>query len=457
MPISPSRRTLLKLMASTAALAAAGPAVAQSGGPGFQAIILSDLHSAYERMGQVLAAIDAHIASASLPQVILINGDVFELGNVVATRSQGEIDWLFLEEAAKRTHVVLNIGNHEPDFDPDLAHFVTRARGLGIHVISNLIDARINEFYADQAQYIVEHGNQIVIAALGTDAMFTYPRDARDLIEVPDPVAYAQRDLPIRFAMQGFHILLSHAGVVADREILPLVPDGTLVVGGHDHLVFEHAEGNTRYVHTGSWSSLITLATFTTPGAAPVIERIGIDATGPSIEPLASRIPQVLDAHLTPEERAVVGELRAPLTLGMLARITCAEMAAAVQADMGFIGHTSFGTGLPGGEFTVFDFNAGLRFDGKLMLAEVSGPVLADILTRCNQDEDIPLAERTGDFLYAAPEFDLATDGRPSYRIVCNDWSAMNKGRYFGREDIEFTEVPDLRLKPLMAEVLGAR
>lgn len=445
-----SRRRVLALMASASALAAP---MARAQTPGFQAIILSDLHSAYERMGQVLAAIDAHVAAASLPQIVLINGDVFELGNVVATRSAGEIDWLFLEEVAKRAPVVLNIGNHEPDFDNDPANFVARAEALGITVVSNIRDTRTGELYAPEGARIEIGGHLVKIAALGTDAMFTYPRDTRELIQVPSPVEWATQELPPRLAGPGVNIVLSHAGVVADRAILPLVPDGTLLVGGHDHLVFEHAEGATRYVHTGSWSSLITIATIADEGAAPAIERIAIDADGPSIEPLASRIPAVLAQHLTDEERALVATLPAAMTLGETARFTAATIAALAGAHVGFIGHTSFGTGLPAGAVTTHDFNAALRFDGKLMVAQVDGGMLAGILAICNQDGDIPLAERTGDFLYAAPEIEV--DPGEVYVIVCNDWSAMNKGRYFGREDIEFTELPDLRLKPLVAEALA--
>lgn len=281
--------------------------------------------------------------------------------------------------------------------------------------------------------------------------MFTYPRDSRELIQAPNPVDWAAEDLPPRLAGPGVNIVLSHAGVVADRAILPLVPDGTLLVGGHDHLVFEHAQGATRYVHTGSWSSLITLATFAAEGAAPAIERIAIDATGPTIEPLASRIPAVLAAHLTDDERAVVATLPAALTLGETARFAAQTMAQAAGADVGFIGHTSFGTGLPAGAVTVFDYNAALRFDGKLMVAQVDAATLAGILAICNQDGDIPLAGRTGDFLYAAPE----VEPKAVYVLVCNDWSAMNKGRYFGREDIEFAELPDLRLKALVAQALA--
>ena len=66
------------------------------------------------------------------------------------------------------------------------------------------------------------------------------------------------------------NVMLSHAGVTADKAILPLLPDGTLFVGGHDHLNLVHAEGNTRYLHTGSWSEALTVATVAAAGVPPV-------------------------------------------------------------------------------------------------------------------------------------------------------------------------------------------
>lgn len=446
-----NRRSLLALMASTSLLPIL-PTAALAAGEGFQAIILSDLHSAYERMGQLLAAIEKQVAGASLPQVILINGDIFELGNVVATRSGGEIDWAFLGALTKLAPTVINIGNHEPDFDNDLAHFVERARGLGATVLSNIVDKRTGKPYTDAGKMMEIGGRKVKIAAFATDAINTYPKPTREMMDIPKPVEWAKANLPALLSGDGFNIVLSHAGVVPDRDILPIVPDGTLMIGGHDHLTLTHSEGETRYVHTGSWSSALMIATFRSAGKAPELARVEIDRAAPVSAALKDLIPATLAKHLKDEERAVVARTSKAMTLGELARFSGQAMATKAGADLGFIGHTSFGTGLPAGDVTRFDYNAGLRFEGKLMVAEVDAEALTAILARCNQDGDIPLSARTGDFLYAAPN---APQGKSRYRIVCNDWSAINQKSYFGRTDIAFTEVPDVRLKPLVIETLA--
>lgn len=442
---SSKRRDVLKLMAGTALLplmVAARPAMAQD--VALRAIVISDLHSAYERIGQLLAAVETHITADKTPHVILLNGDLFEIGNAVAARSAGEIEWTFLAALAKLAPTVINIGNHEPDIDNDLANFVSRAKALGITVLSNIIDKRSGTAYAPASAEMSVAGQQIVVAGLATNAINTYPKATREMLDIPQPVEWAKANLPGIVKQGAINIVLSHAGVVADRNILPLLPDGTLIIGGHDHLNFVHEQGATRYVHTGSWCTSMTVATITAPGKAAAIETVAIDRGAPASPALKSLIEQTLEKHLTAEERAVVGKSAKAMTVDEAGRHVAQLIAAKTGADVGFIGHTSFGAGLPEGDIRRYDFNASLRFDGKLMVTEVDGAALQHILKRCNQDGDIALADRTGDYLYAMPE---KPETKERYRLVCNDWSATNQKSYFGRSDLVFAEVPEVKLK----------
>jgi 2',3'-cyclic-nucleotide 2'-phosphodiesterase (5'-nucleotidase family) len=178
---SSKRRDVLKLMAGTALLplmVAAKPAMAQD--VALRAIVISDLHSAYERIGQLLAAIETRIAADKAPHIILLNGDLFEIGNAVAARSAGEIEWTFLAALAKLAPTVVNIGNHESDIDNDLANFVTRAKALGITVLSNIIDKRNGKPYAAASAEVSAGGRKVVVAGLATNAINTYPKVTRD-------------------------------------------------------------------------------------------------------------------------------------------------------------------------------------------------------------------------------------------------------------------------------------
>lgn len=443
------RRQALMLMSSTALLPLVRPAFAQENAP-IRLIILSDLHSAYEVSAQLLAAVAAEVEASQGPVAILINGDVFELGNVVAVRSGGAIDWALLEGLSRLAPTVLNIGNHEPDLDNDLADFIPKAEQRGVTVISNILDSRTGEAYAPAALSLTLDGMPISIVGLGTAAINTYPAATREMIEVPDPVQWAGEHLINLLDPSGARVVLSHAGITADRDMLPLLPAGTLLVGGHDHVVLDHSEGATRYLHTGSWSSLLTVVDIDASGPLAV-ERRPITATGQADADLAALIASTMEEHLTAEERAIIGSSQTAQSLADSARFVAATLASAAGADIGFIGHTTFGTGFPEGEVTRYAFDSIVRFDGTLKTAEVSRETLEEILGRVNQDGDIPLARRTGDFLYGAPT-DLPE--KDTYIIAANDWSATNQKNYFGREDLVFIDVPELRVKSVVIDAL---
>src|SRR6187397_2678706 len=65
--------------------------------------IVGDQHSAYERTAQFVARIDRLKAENSgVPLAVLIDGDSFEYGNVVARRTAGAIDYAMFTALALR-------------------------------------------------------------------------------------------------------------------------------------------------------------------------------------------------------------------------------------------------------------------------------------------------------------------------------------------------------------------
>jgi 5'-nucleotidase/UDP-sugar diphosphatase len=104
------------------------------------------------------------------------------------------------------------------------------------------------------------------------------------------------------------------------------------------------------------------------------------------------------------------------------------------------------GTGVQAGPVSQFAFDAIVRFDGKLMVAEVTRDQLRHILQRTNQDRPLPLAQRTGDFAYAS---ELGTVPDRPIRMATNDWCAMNQHEYFGTTDLVFTEAPSPGIKAI--------
>ena len=413
-------------------------------------LAMSDLHSAYERTGQLLAALAAEVAAHKAPHVIAVDGDVFEHGNVAAVRSGGEIDWAFLAALSKIAPTVVNLGNHDNDITPDLAEVVARMRSLGLAVVSNIVDARTGAPFAPAQADLPLGKRTLRVVGVGTNSINTYPAASRPTLQIPVPGEWARDHLARSLSGADLVMVLSHAGVAPDREILPLLPDGTLMIGGHNHLLFQHRQGSSLYVHTGSWSNAYTAVALYAAGPGDAVS-VPVALDGPIAPALSELIPAVLARTLTDEERAILGTSPAALSLGDTGRAVAAAMARAAGADAGFIGHTTLGTGLPAGPVSRHAFDAVVRFEGKLMVAEVPRDRLAKFLARANQDRPMPLDQRNGDFLYgeqvAAPTGDVV-------RIATTDWNAMNQGEYFGAKDLAFREIEGLRLKAVAAKGL---
>lgn len=417
-------------------------------GAAFLLVALSDLHSAQERAPAMLAALDAALAAnRGVPALIVVNGDVFERGNAIALRSQGAADWALLGALRARAPVVLNLGNHETALLDDPAHVVTRARALDLLVVSNLIDARSGQPYAPASVEMRLGGRRVVLAGIATDEVNTYRPPVRPLLRLPEPAAWAATNLPALLAGADTVIVLSHAGVAADRAILPLMPPDSLLLGGHEHLRFGHEAGGVRYLHVGSWQRFVGLIPF---GPAPTPRVVAIEPGGVEDERQARLVAEITAAHGRPEDREVLLHLPRPLPLGEAARAACTAIAAATGSQTGLLGHTGFGTGLPGGAVTRLAYDAFLRFDGPLFTAESDQASLRAMAGRLNQDEAVALASRIGDFAYAAPPFS-ATPAR----LTSNGWVRLNAARFLGTDALRFEQAPGLMLKSVVAQALG--
>lgn len=449
---SPSRRRFLGAAAVLPLIGGALPALGQTreGAVVGRILAMSDLHSAYERSAQLLAALRAEVRSRPVPHLIAIDGDIFEHGNVVSVRSEGAIDWAFLAALPAIAPTVVNLGNHDNDLTPDLHEVVARMRTLGITVISNIIDARTRQPYAPAATELAFGDRRLRIIGFGTNALNTYPKASRDWLSIPDPSEWANVQLPTLLDGADLTLVMSHAGVAGDRGMLSALPDGALMIGGHNHLLFQETLGRGLYAHTGSWSNAYTAADYLSDGSVRAQSRtVALD--GPADPALAALIRTTLDRHLTDQERVILGTSSTALSLGDTGRAVAAAFARFAGAQAGFIGHTTLGTGLSAGPVSRYAFDAVVRFDGKLMAAEVPAARLAELTALANQDRVMPFARRTGDFVYGAVE---GGEQRDTVRIVTTDWCALNQHEYFGVTDLAFAEVPGPGVKAVAAQGL---
>ncbi|HWA86678.1 MAG TPA: metallophosphoesterase, partial [Opitutus sp.] len=266
-------------------------------------VAIADQHSAYERTAQFVARVDRVKAeNPGVPVAVLIDGDVFEGGSVVAARSGGAIDFAMLRALALRGPTVLNLGNHEAEFF-DLAATVARAREAGVVVVGgNAVDRTTGKALAAASTRLKLGSKEVVVAGVMTDQLATYRAAVRPALGIEDPVAWAERNLAARLATAPVRIVLSHAGLRADRAMLGVVPDGTLFVGAHDHLRFVHRIGRTVYFHSGSWNGHATIARLERDaGGRPKwdVEQVEIEASDPAEPELAKVIATTRAKFLT--------------------------------------------------------------------------------------------------------------------------------------------------------------
>lgn len=427
---------------------------------GAEAVVfaIGDQHSAYDRTAQLVALIrDLRAANPELPALILLNGDTLEHGNPVARRSAGAVDFAMLSALAQVAPTVLNLGNHEPEFY-DLAETVKRVGATGVKVVSNITDRATGQPFAPASLRLKLGESEVVIVGVTTDRLSTFRAAVRPSLDLADPVVWAQENFSklLGDGASVLPIVLSHAGLKADRALFPLVPDGTLFVGGHNHLRLSHQLGRTAYVHSGWWNEYLTIAWLCRDESGAVhwaIEQVEVDPARPADPELAALVRTAEAQHLEPADREVVGRLPRALAPGEAALLAVEALRVAAGVDVAVIGNTTFGGGLPAGEVTRYAFDACVRFDGAVAVAEVDGRRLAQILARANPGPDTPFAERAGEYLVAAAPAEI--DPARTYRLATNDWGVRNQRAYFGEVELAFTEVPGLRFKPAVLQALA--
>lgn len=421
-------------------------------------VVIGDQHSAYEHTAQFVGLVES-IKTTGVPLAVLINGDVFEHGNTVARRTGGEIDYAMLRALAQQAPTVLNLGNHEAEF-ASMAEVVKQVKATGVQVVSNLADRATGEPFAPASVTLPLGPDQLLVLGIGTDAANTYRADVRPNLVLPEPVEWAREHWPKLLAAADektiFPVVLSHAGLNADRALLPLVPDGTLFSGAHNHLQLIHHAGRTVYFQSGSWNEYATVAWLCRGADGVTHWEVEQRQIGDDIAPdpeLTGLIHDVMAANLTAADKAVVGRVPQAMSKAEAAQWVVEVMRNAAGADAAFIGNTTFGGGLPAGAVTQAAFDACVRFDGTICTAQISGARLQTLLAAANQGPDTPFAERRGEYQFAVGPTQI--DPAKTYTIATNDWGMKNTARYFGEPPIAWQETPALKLKAIVLSAMA--
>lgn len=415
-------------------------------------INVADTHSAYDAYPQIISAVwGIAITNPQADTYVVFNGDVFELGNTVASRNAGQLDWEFLERLNEIAPVIFNIGNHEFDFI-SYRSFLSEARARNIEVIGGIVDAEAGIPLQPAYTTVPAGPGSITVVGIATNQMSTYPAAMREAVQVPDP-ARQIRNVPAN--LPNLYVL-SHAGVAADRQIMELLnPANTLaVVGGHDHLSLSTEYNGILYQHNGFRGEHLRVleATAVQDGWQVETRVVSLDGVAGDVT-FAAQVEAARTELLEAADLESVGTVPANLTVRQAADWATAALRDAVDADVALLNHTSFGSGLAAGELSRYRFNEFMRFDNDVMVADVDSETMATILSRANFDANTPLETLSGDFVYSSP---LTVEPGRTYRLVTSSWIAMdfNQKNFLGVEGIEFEKLDGVTTKGLLAESL---
>lgn len=423
--------------------------------PELVVVNMADTHSAYDAYPRILTAVDrlsGQYGGQNL--VFMFNGDLFELGNAAALKSQGAADWLFLERLREYGPVIVNIGNHEFDFVPP-QEFVDKATESGLTVIGTVSD-EAGRPLAPASTDLSVGGYTVRVVGVATDRMNTYPEAYRETVQIPSPVEWTGANYRDLVQDADYSVLLTHAGLTADREMLSAVPEDTLfAVGGHDHLVLREEVDGVTYMHNGFRGERVNVTEVYLSGDEPrlTFRTVRTAEVARPDRRMAREIARVREAYLDDEDTAVVGTVPADMSVLEAAFWSVETVRDAVGADVAFLNHTSFGSGLAAGALAKYRFDQFMRFDNDVMRAEVDADTLRTILERSNQHTATPISERTGDFLYAS---DIDVENGETYEIVTSSWVALdfNQQRYLGTE-ITFEQVPEVTTKGILTDAMN--
>jgi 2',3'-cyclic-nucleotide 2'-phosphodiesterase (5'-nucleotidase family) len=459
-PASLTRRRFNLAVGASALVAASSRPAKAAEAPDLLLILMADLHSGYAYTAALTKMVRDLIAANKGGQAaIIVNGDIFEMGNVLCARNNGKIDFEMLRVFVSLAPTIVNIGNHDGDvLDPQA--FVAEAEKLGATVVSNITDPRTGALYGVSSTELSVKGVKIKVSAIGTPALGTY-RNGAQWYAVPAPGAYAASTFPELLAGADFHLALVHAGFRADTAVLPSAGAPFLLHGGHDHLRLTQRIGaNGLHIHSGDWSNGLAAIGVSFAGGAGVridAQQIELTRTSPQDADMAALIAREKSALLGEADLKPLGRLAAALTLDEAALFAAEAVRKAAGADVGLLSHATFGDGLPAGPVNAFDLASFVRFDGVFARATVSGAALADaIQPMTNQFGDFPYERRTGDFLYATA---LKVDREKTYTMVVNSFATRSPASiatYFGVPDLVFEPVLALKLKAAIIAALSA-
>ena len=292
---------------------------------------------------------------------------------------------------------VATFGNHEFDFGPPT--LLARMRESRFAWVStNVLDRATGQpFGGARATHVVERdGVQVGFFGL-TVADTPQTSSPGPGIEFRDPIATARVAVAeLRTGRRPVVVAVTHQDMPADEQMARQVPGIHLVIGGHEHDPLENVVGDTLITKAGADGVFVVRIDLQATRDGKVLARqhrfIAITPELPEDPAMAALVARY-EARLGEALNARIGESSVPLDARNAAlrtgetnvgNLVTDVMRARLHADVAFMngGGIRGNQLVPAGPLSKRDINALLPFLNVLVMLEVPGKVLREVLER---------------------------------------------------------------------------
>ena len=292
---------------------------------------------------------------------------------------------------------VATFGNHEFDFGaPTLLARMQESRFAWVS--SNVLDrATGRPFGGAHATYVVERGG-VAIGFFGLTVADTPQTSSPGPgVEFRDPIATARAAVAeLRTGRRPIVVAVTHQDMPADERMAQEVPGIHLVIGGHEHDPLENVVGDTLITKAGADGVFVVRIDLQATPDGKVLARqhrfIPITPDLPEDPAMAALVARY-ESRLSAALDIRIGETRVPLDARNavlrtsetnVGNLITDVMRTRLRADVAIMngGGIRGNQLVPAGPLTRRDVNALLPFLNVLVMLEVPGKVLLEVLER---------------------------------------------------------------------------
>ncbi len=387
------------------------------------------------------------------PVILLFAGDMLQ-GTITSSLYYGIPDIEFFNDMKVDAAAV---GNHEFDYGQD------RFRQLVAKAKFPFLSANLSTWGEpfQIRKYVIlksDKGPGVAVIGLTTPELVTttHPRNAVG-IQMTDPVKAAVQAVKELRGKADMVVVLSHLGVPGDREIADKVAGVDIVIGGHNHYMFEDPvftdkKKKVPIVQAGERGKYLGRIDMKMKGSTAVVDDyrlIPITSSSPVDEAMAAKVKE-LSAKADAEVMNVVGwstvlldgtrevVRRQESNLGDLAADLCRQFA---RTQVALLNGGLFRDSIRAGRVRIKDILNVFPFRNDLFVGKLTG---AKILEALNQSASLNPDDNPGGFLQVSgirftieegKAVNVRIAGRPvdpeaAYTVVTSDFLAEGGDGY---------------------------